>query len=126
MARRRPGGTGRQVGVCRCVTLASRVEGRPDAAGERAFLGRRRQQQPVKAGAAEVLDAPLAGESRVDGGDGDGKVADDRQAGSARAVGQYAVRIRRHGVADLDEVDAGWMQVVDRGSSLGRAPHASD
>ena len=113
------------MGVRRRVTPASRVEQRLDAAGKRVLLGRRRQQQSVKAGAAEVLDAPLAGKGRVGGTDADGQVAGDRQAVPARPVDQCRVRIRRHCVADLDEVDAGSMQIVDRGPSLGGAVDAS-
>ena len=103
-----------------------RLRRRLDAAGKRVLLGRRRQQQQfVKAGAAEVLDAALAGEGRVGGTDADGQVAGDRQAVPARPVDQCRVRIRRHCVADLDEVDAGSMQIVDRGPSLGKAVDAS-
>ena len=101
----------KEAGVRRRVTLAGRLEQRLDAAGEPAFFGRRRQQQSVKAGAPEMLDASLAGESCVGGADADGQVAGNRKAVSARAVDQCPVHIRRHGVADLDEVDAGSMQI---------------
>ena len=73
-----------------------------------------------------MLDASLAGEGRVGGADTDRQVAGNRQAVPAGLVDHGPVRIRRHRIADLDEVDAGSIQIVDGSPSRLRRVDAPD
>ena len=116
----------KEASVRRCFTPARRVQQLLDAARERAFFGRRRQQQAVKAGAAEMLDTPLPGESRSGGARTDRKVARNGKAVLPCPGDHGSVRIRRYGITDLDEVDAGSMQIVDGGPGRLRAIDALD
>ena len=80
----------------------------------------------MKAGTAEMLDTPLPGERRRGGARTDRKVARNGKAVPPCPGDHGSVRIRRHGIADLDEVDAGSMQIVDDGPSCLRGIDALD